>query len=174
MTRLPGEKTDLWIVRFNYRVPSPYWGFWQFRDWNKTDVARTVVANARGVLFLGGNATDAAAIRKQFPGLEGKSFGADTRTYQKLYAGVFTEQQTRDLNTPDPSSGLLGEQTVCIGHSQVRERDRSVCLRGSLPLLLGPTGLLDTFSRCHQAWLFQRDGRCVHECAFDFWNWSCA
>ena len=39
LRRLPGERMDLWIVRHNYRVPKPYWGFSQF---NAADAERCV------------------------------------------------------------------------------------------------------------------------------------
>ena len=32
----------------------------------------------------------------------------DVFDYQLLYTSVFTDSQQRDLNTPDPSTGLMG------------------------------------------------------------------
>ncbi len=30
--RLPGERTDLWIVRYNNKEPSNFWGFEQLKQ----------------------------------------------------------------------------------------------------------------------------------------------
>ena len=38
---------DLWVVRHNYRVPRPYWGFWQF---NASNAERYAVRGGQGTL----------------------------------------------------------------------------------------------------------------------------
>lgn len=54
--RLPGERTDVWVVRHNSLSARPWGGF---HDLGVQEVAE-VLAAAKAVVFLGGPAEDAA------------------------------------------------------------------------------------------------------------------
>lgn len=51
LLRLPGERTDVWMVRYHGQRPSLFWGV---RQLSRAEAAQ-IVAGARTVLFVGGH-----------------------------------------------------------------------------------------------------------------------
>lgn len=51
LLRLPGERTDVWMVRYHGQRPSLFWGL---RQLSRAEAAQ-IVSGARAVLFVGGH-----------------------------------------------------------------------------------------------------------------------
>ncbi|BDA44028.1 hypothetical protein COCOBI_05-2120 [Coccomyxa sp. Obi] len=112
--RIPGERIDVWLVRYNGMGPANYWGFKQLRYTE----AEEVVRQASGVVFLGGHPTRFMAYAVEelltwypFVPVE-KSMQINITGYWDLYNQVLSDSTSLKRAGAMPSSGLLGVLTT--------------------------------------------------------------